>query len=394
MAGRKPISIKRILFFSPVNPIEQNEGNKTRILQLLQYFKSRAIEVDFVSLYDHGSQWQPAQQTALRHSGLVNELTILDRKPSRRNILKYFLLYKVEQFFYEKEIGYKRKSLPHQMSHKLAKDFAALVSTKQYDAIVVSYAYWADLIRGIDPQIYTILDTHDFLTAQHYRTKKVDVGIAFGEEIRRLRLFDEVWTVSTDEEYIFSQFLLNVKTLPVSINSPKIEELACKKFDYDLVYVGSDNKHNQDSAEWFFKYVFPLLGNVRLCVVGLIGKHLPDNHNIIKIPFVENLSSIYLRSYVAICPMLSGTGLKIKVVEALAFGIPVVCNTRGLDGLPNKINNGCIAVDEPLLFAEAINNLLSDNHLYLHKSAEARQCYENSFSAQAVEKKLDATFHY
>jgi len=60
---------------------------------------------------------------------------------------------------------------------------------------------------------------------------------------------------------------------------------------------------------------------------------------------VANLVEFYQNVSIVICPMFSGTGVKIKVLEALSYGIPVVTNQRGVDGLLNKSANGCLVTE-------------------------------------------------
>jgi glycosyltransferase involved in cell wall biosynthesis len=91
--------------------------------------------------------------------------------------------------------------------------------------------------------------------------------------------------------------------------------------------------------------------------------------------------------------MLSGTGLKIKVVEALSYGIPVVCNQRGVDGLLNKINNGCLSTESENEFADSILKLLSNNSFYVQNKKNAENFFKATLSETIVYKKLDSIFN-
>ena len=76
--------------------------------------------------------------------------------------------------------------------------------------------------------------------------------------------------------------------------------------------------------------------------------------------------------------MLSGTGIKIKVIEALSYGIPVVTNRRGVDGLVNKKENGCLVSDDPKIFAEEITRLLKDEIFYNQMRDNAISYFKNN----------------
>nr|WP_281389560.1 glycosyltransferase family 4 protein [Chitinophaga qingshengii] len=161
--------------------------------------------------------------------------------------------------------------------------------------------------------------------------------------------------------------------------------------EYDLVYVASDNAKNIMSAAWFFSEVYPLLSpDIRLAVVGSITGHVPkDLPNVTLIPYVQHLETMYVNARVALSPMLEGTGVKVKVVEALSHGLPVVCTERGTDGLPFKSNNGCLVAETPGHFAQFVDQLLQDHDFYKKQCDMAKNTFLQCFSAEEVSKRLD-----
>lgn len=345
-------------------------GCKTRAIKLLEYFKDRGFDVDFVGL-EGWDDW------SVLNKRLFTEIYLLKEEPIREKVLKRFFTFKVPRFIFKSKNKLPKGALPDQTTYYLKKSFDDLLKKKTYDFIIISYAYWANLIKD-NPnlgQAKTIIDTHDFLTSQQQSDEGIILGTAFEEEIKRLSLFDEIWVVSIDERYIFSQFLSHpVVFIPITFKESSASKAEYKQIRYDLLYVGSDNYNNINAINWFFEKVFPLLSeNIRICIVGKVASHIPDNKNVTKIPFATNLDSLYLESRIALCPMLAGTGVKIKVVEALSYGLPVVCTSRGIDGLPNKNNNGCLISDDPKEFASNITSLMSDEIKYEeHKSSGLR----------------------
>ena len=192
-----------------------------------------------------------------------------------------------------------------------------------------------------------------------------------------LEKFDEIWTYSVEEEYIFEQFTdKKVTMIPVSFPFNFNKENAISK--YDVIYVASDNPHNITGINWFFKEVLPHLKDVKIHVIGKICNVVGDYENVIKHGIVDDLDEYYKNSKISICPMLSGTGIKIKVIEALSYGIPVVTNRRGVDGLVNKKENGCLVTDDPKIFAEEIKNLLEDEIFYNRVKNEGISYFKNN----------------
>ncbi len=378
------------------NPLGKNHGNKTWSLQLLKYFKIRGFEVDFISDKEWG-MWSAADVEAIHKTGLVKSVHILDRKPSKKNILRYFFQHKLPHFFIKRKAGFYAPAISDHITLFYQRQFDKILKNNEYDFIYINYVTCYSLIKN-NPYLGSaikIIDTHDFFTSQFQRKKNFDIGKAFREEIKRLSLFDNIWTVSVEEHYIFSQFCdKKVSLVQTMLDKPSLDSMVpFDEKEYDIIYVASDIIHNKVSASWFFSEVYPSLpSSLKICVIGKITDHLSEYPNVHKIRFVDDLGAFYAKTRIAICPMLSGTGIKVKVVEALSFGLPVVCNPRGVDGLLNKVNNGCTVVENGMQFAIAITALLTDRELYSRQSKQAESSFDLFFSTKSAYKKLDAIF--
>ena len=258
--------------------------------------------------------------------------------------------------------------------------------------ILISYAYYVKLIDKINLNgAKTIIDTHDFLTSQHKETKDFNLGQFFEDEIKVLRKFDFIWAISIEEQYLFTQFINKpIILVPHCVSNKNYKPL---EKQIDLLYVASGNTHNIKSIDWFFKEIYPELDKkIKITIVGKICNYIDNYDNVKKIDYVENLDPYYLKAKVVICPMLSGTGLKIKVVEALSFGLPVVCTPRGVDGLINKTENGCLVANDAEEMIRHINNLLNDYSYYEKFQKEALNFFKNHLEFTNVKNKLDVFF--
>jgi glycosyltransferase involved in cell wall biosynthesis len=387
-------NMKKILFFMPDNPLKKNAGNKIRALSFLHYFKSRGYQLDFVSEYYWG-EWNKSDILEFENSGLAGNTWVLPRKASKKNLLYYLFCYKLPNFFYQNKWGVFPLNFPELVTLRLKRAFNKILRQNEYDYIFINYASWASLIEN-NPHVKnarTILDTHDFLTAQNQQ--KYPIGASFQEEIRRLSLFDKVLAISIEEQYLFSQFCkAEINLAPMMIKKPVASTVPPADRKFDLIYVASKNPHNVEAAQWFLTEVYPLLPkSLKICIIGQVTKSIKDNYpNISLIPFAPDLDRYYQQAKIAICPMLSGTGTKIKVVEALSHHLPVVCNTRGVDGLINKTNNGCLVSDHPEQFSKYIISLLEQPEIYQQQTAYAQQTFEADYEQETCYQKLDELF--
>ncbi|MCL1687632.1 glycosyltransferase [Elizabethkingia meningoseptica] len=373
--------MKRILYFMPDNPMSGKAGNITRLQQMLSYFNDNEVfEVDFVSLRDWG-MWKENDEEEFKKRYTNVKLYLLEKK-YKKNFFKYLFLYKIPYLF---------KSNPIDISsYILKKEFRKIAKSGGYDKIVVSYASWGSMIKDSEIKSYKIIDTHDFITAQN-RERQDKIGTFFKGEMDILRYFDEIWTYSIEEEYIFSQFTHRKVTL-MPISFPSHDNSNNESYPYEIIYVASDNPHNILGINWFINEVLPRLENHKVHVIGKIGNVLPDHPNIIKHGLVDSLDDYYKSAKIAICPMLSGTGIKIKVLEALSYSLPVVTNRRGVDGLINKSLNGCLVSESGLEFADNIMKLLNDDKFYEEIKHYGKKYFLENHMINQEKKILDHTF--
>jgi len=379
---------KKVVYFLPDNPIGDKAGNTTRCFQLLSYFYKNKdlIQVDFVSFLP----WPDVSIAQFKSLFPAFNLILIPKKGlTTTNYLKYFLVDKLPKLWRSIFAGRSSISL---VTPYIEKQLKNQLNNKRYDIALVSYASWASLIQLIDAE-YSIIDTHDFITKQFIDREKNDsqhkIGRLFQQEINLLQNFNEVWSYSLEEHYIFEQFLKNrVRLMPVSFAIQKLEPQ--RQINYDMLYVASDNPHNIKSINWFCQQVLPHLSGLKIAVVGKICKEIPDQDPIIKLGVVDDLDVYYQQAKITICPMLSGTGIKIKVLESLSYGIPVVTTRRGVDGLINKTNNGCLVSNDPIEFAMLVKNLLEDPAFYAKNVEEAKSFFRKNYAVDKDLKLLEA----
>src|SRR3546814_12759228 len=84
--------------------------------------------------------------------------------------------------------------------------FRELVWQNDYDYIIISYIYWANIIDDIRSfsNARTIIDTHDFMTSQCKQNKNFQLGPLYVEEIYSMKMLDQIGTLSVNEQYLFN----------------------------------------------------------------------------------------------------------------------------------------------------------------------------------------------
>lgn len=225
-------------------------------------------------------------------------------------------------------------------------------------------------------------------------------------ELRSLRRFTRIQVCSRENEQYLLQFLPELAgridfDLRAVINAGRYSFTASGRAPDTLLFAGSfSHLPNVQGLVWFIKQVFPEVlakkPGVRLMVAGSGNiKRLGAcaNHPAIEMKgFVPEIRDLLRAASVLICPVLSGSGVRVKLLEAFAAGIPVVSTHLGAEGLCTSSGYPCEVADEPKQFAAAVLKLLEDPSGAAQMAIRARQFVESERNAQAATVKLEATY--
>ena len=168
----------------------------------------------------------------------------------------------------------------------------------------------------------------------------------------------------------------------------------------DLLFVGQFYHPNLVALEWFFSEVWPRIQDRRyeLKIVGPVDKLVagtsPQTYEKFRSYFVgavADLAPYYRSARCVIAPMVSGTGISIKTIEALALGKPFVGTSKAFRGMPMEEieNSGLRSYDGAQEYAEAIVRALDDEQ---SAGASSRAVYEKAFSVKAASVSRDEAF--
>jgi len=108
--------------------------------------------------------------------------------------------------------------------------------------------------------------------------------------------------------------------------------------------------------------------------------------------FVEDLADAYDRHRIFVAPLLSGAGIKGKVLSAIAHGIPTVLTPVAAEGIGVRTGQDCVIVETAQDWAEAITRLSLDDKLWMSMSTAARAYAAEKFSFTAGREKMKAAF--
>jgi GT2 family glycosyltransferase/glycosyltransferase involved in cell wall biosynthesis len=166
---------------------------------------------------------------------------------------------------------------------------------------------------------------------------------------------------------------------------------------YTMLFLGSfRHTPNQVALEWFRRSVLPLivkaLPQARLLVAG---SDPPPRHAFIDpasaidlLGFVEDIQPLFSACALFVCPILSGSGVRVKLLEAFASGIPVVSTYLGAEGLARVDGEFCSLADDPETFAAKTIQLLQDSEAAAQMAERARAEVEANWDMAVVTQRL------
>jgi glycosyltransferase involved in cell wall biosynthesis len=171
--------------------------------------------------------------------------------------------------------------------------------------------------------------------------------------------------------------------------------------DWIVFVAGFGHPPNADAAIWFAQSVLPsIVARVPAARFAIVGSNPPASVSRLVGPHVSLFANVsdaallawYRRARVAVVPLLSGAGVKLKTVEALWHGVPAVLTPAGAQGLPG-LDRVVPVETEPSAFAAAVCDLLIDDALWRRQSAAqiayARERFSEAAQARSLLRALE-----
>ena len=198
-------------------------------------------------------------------------------------------------------------------------------------------------------------------------------------ERQAMRLAKQTYVCSQqDRAYLTNQGVAGVVTIPNAVKLPQPQPLTAKP---TLLLLGAYHYYpNINAANFLIEEVFPhvreQVPEARLIIAGKQPEKIRSYQR--GVPgveftgFVDDLEALYRRSRVVCCPILSGGGTRVKLVEAAAYGKPMVSTSIGAEGLEFQDGWEFLRRDDPKAFADACVSLLQNDEQCDRLGAAAR----------------------
>jgi len=190
-----------------------------------------------------------------------------------------------------------------------------------------------------------------------------------------------------------SNTAIQVWVVPNGVDTESLRPEGTTKRRNRIIFCGSmDVFMNIDAVEWFARRIFlrvrEAVPDAEFWIVGRTPA--PKVRALASLPGVrvtgqvEDVRPYYARAKVAVAPFRYGGGTKLKVLEAMALGVPVVATPVGCQGIDVTPGKHLFKEDNEESFAERVVTLLQDENLRQRMATEARRLVEERYSWHAI----------
>ncbi len=386
---------KRILVVCPYLPVPPAHGGAVRMLHLIKNLAT-TNDVDVLSFIDREEERAHADQLAAH----CRRLRLVLRRPVRRYDPWRDRSWPVEEF----------------ASAEMQAALLEMMSDEDYHVLQIEYTQLAQY-HPRTRRCLTALDEVDLMFRSFYR-RKIEGQSRVGRqdwvdylkitrfEVESCRRFDRVLAMSADDAAYLAGYAPDHRHAIVEIANGVDTTFYTPPPTWpggaELLFVGS-HRHtpNQDGMRWFLREVYPLIRRqrpgVRLTIVGdgpwAEMADVAASPDVTATGFVEDTRPYLGRCAVSVAPILSGSGTRIKILDSLAAGIPVVSTTVGCEGIAAQPGRDVLIADSPDDFAAAVVRLLGDASLAESLRRNGRRLAEERYDWRAIGRRLDDVYN-
>ncbi len=398
-------SRKKILLFFTQNPYPGKTGTHRRCLTIINALQHLGCHVTFFSHAEYGPyRWD---QESLGHFYEKNVDVILYKS---NDVDKLFSANAHAQ-------NPDQLNLAYHCPPGLASQFRDAYNTLKPDVLLVFYAYSSGLLSTIDTSsCITVMDSIDLVSLSSTMQRVLNAHLGEPpydplcadpvvvdemffercnlpvnpEEFNLYDLYDYTLSVSQHEATVIAAHASKTTSeyLPITFSVPTMQN----SYAGGPLFVAADNLFNAQAYLYLARRVMPLISQeasqLEVMVVGEITQKLVPSRGMDFKGYVPDLKEMYAGACCAVCPIIGGTGMSVKVIEAMAHGVPVVVLRNSSQESPVRHGIDGFIADNANEFARYVTLLYNDRGLCAAMGAAAREAVVQNFSDDVVVQKL------
>jgi glycosyltransferase involved in cell wall biosynthesis len=356
----------RVLFLSQWVPYPADNGSKLRILNLLRGLAGQH-DVTLLAFSDA----PPSSRASRELSSLCSIVRVIRRKtfsPSSARAL-VGALSPAPRVLVDTYVP----AMEHQLRRELSTRRHDLVIASEWPAIAYARTF-GDVPAICEDIELGVLESkaaraRGGLQQLRYHLPVLKLQLYLRGALRR---FAACTVVSEEERSLLRRRVPGyapIEVIPNCVDLASYASVRPIRQPNTLIFAGSFRYAiNHDAMAWFVRDVYPnvldKIPDVRLTITGdHADRQLPPARNVSLTGLVDDVRPLVASSAVSIAPIRLGAGTRLKIVEAMALGTPVVATPEAAEGLAVRHGEHLLIARTPQAFAEAVTRLLVEPRL-------------------------------
>lgn len=400
---------RKVLILANKFPYPENDGGAIAMMSMIRGFSQEGHEVTVLAMNTH------------------KHYVDLDNIPKEiKNLARFYAVdvdIRIKPWAALKNLLFSQK--PYHIKRFTAEGFSMqldrLLKDHTYDLVQLEGLYlsvYIPLIREKAPQTPVVLRSHNIEHEIWERQAK-----KAGSRLKRKYLEETAARIAKYQEAMLWEKAYDAIIPITERDASKLEKMGAgsipihvstagfdlKKMEVDeniqteypsIFYIGAlDWAPNQEGMRWFFKYVWPILhSRYPLLNFYVAGRRMPSSFSNLATERVKILGEVenaytYMRSKaIMVVPLLSGGGMRVKIIEGMALGKAIVATTIAAEGIPAKHGEHIMIADDPMDFANAISILVEQKGMVDALGSHAQELVRSQFSNRQIVQNLLAFY--
>jgi glycosyltransferase involved in cell wall biosynthesis len=277
---------------------------------------------------------------------------------------------------------------------------------KYSQSVLLLEAIWFMKILKDEDKRIVVLDQHNLdssVLQKRFQNAKFPISLLYKLdyikqkhfEKKHLRRATKIMSVSEEDSisHLKIESNLDIEVVENAIDIDNYKFLKPNFENRTILFTGDFNySPNIEGLSYFIRRVFPKIKgeveNIKLIVAGRNSKKLKiGDKAVLLYGEFQKEEEVFSKATITIAPLLTGGGSRYKIIESLAFGIPVVSTIQGAEGIKPGDNGILIARDEDQFSSHCIK-LLKDRKLTWEMGEKGRKFVEINYSFENIKKKI------
>ncbi len=304
-------------------------------------------------------------------------------------------------------------SIQHRMDVNLMNKILSMIPDESFDLISIEGIHSARFIgiaKSRYPNTPVIIRQanveHSLLKRNANTARNLPVRWFLHDQSRLMKKFethallsaDGITAISPVDRQEFLKLIPDLFCEVVEVGADLPEKRDIIRHNHTMLAISNwEWRPNIDGLVWFLENIWPKLNKIYPELKFLIaGYGIPNRLQkklkklrITYLGFVDDIEELRQKATMMVVPLLSGSGLKLKILEGLASGIPIITTSIGSEGIAMKDGIHYLLAETPEEFIEQIGRLLNDQGLREKLSGNGRSLIEKEYQWEQKAERLE-----